>query len=559
MDTEDPYKVPNQSKTVIPVKNNPKREREVNLASALSPPPKKSQNSQQILFKDNTQSKNVMSSSLNKNVMVDNTYKDDSVACKMSSLSCDKERLESTGKKLDSRLPLVNISRYQSEHKTSVSANSPKLGRSLKGTYSRSQSNSSGFKLDKSSSIDSLEQDVSLTDSLNQDNSMTESEEFSHDISGTECESLTSSLYLPNDNTGPLGNFEERVSLTSKTTPIHSQVGEVVSSCTSVSGSIKKQESGKKKKRKHSSKKTVEKMEAGDTSMRNLRPNYFVGIQISNADIHKSLIRIQEDMESYDESLFRALVDVATSHITLLVAHVDTEEALSLATSALAKCGKQLKDDLSVCPLQLTFSGISHFGHQVVYAQLVEDDHYHRLLDLAEYVRNVFSEGQVCMPDKRTLHPHLTIAKLSKAPRMRGKHAPRKIDPSSYKQHLDIHLGCQTVTGLQLLAMNKSKDHNRYYYNSAQVMFDIKCKDNMDHTQCCFPRRPILKSQRRTYTTATVATTVQDNVDNHEDNDNNNNDDGASNNWILPTTLTLVTVLASAYLLSAVIPRLRNR
>ncbi|KAK3879832.1 hypothetical protein Pcinc_015639 [Petrolisthes cinctipes] len=545
MDTKDPHKVPNQSKTVIPVKNNPKREREANLSSALSPPPKKSQNPQQILLKDNTQSKNATSSSLNKNVMVDNTYKDDSVACEMSSLNCDKERLESVGKKLDSRLPLVNISRYRSKQKKSLSANSPQLAISLKGPYSRSQSNSSGFKLDKSSSIDSL----------NQDNSMTESEEFSHDIS--ECESLTSSLFLQNNDTGPLGGFEERASLTSKTTPIHSQVGEVVSSYTGASGSIKKQESGKKK-RKHSSKKTVEKMEAGETSLRNLRPNYFVGIQISNADIHKALIRIQEDMVSYDESSFRALVDVATSHITLLVAHVDTEEALSLATSALAKCGKQLKDDLSVCPLQLTFSGISHFGHQVVYAQLVEDDHYHRLLDLAEYVRNVFSEGQVCMPDKRTLHPHLTIAKLSKAPRMRGKHAPRRIDPSSYKQHLDIHLGCQTVTGLQLLSMNKSKDQNRYYYNSAQVMFDIKCKDNMDHTQCCFPRRPILKSQRRTYTTATVALTVKDNVDDDED-DDNNNDDGASNNWILPTTLTLVTVLASAYLLSAVIPRFRNR
>lgn len=58
---------------------------------------------------------------------------------------------------------------------------------------------------------------------------------------------------------------------------------------------------------------------------------------------------------------------------------------------------------------------------QVVFAQLVEDDNYHRLLDLAECVRSVFSEGQVCMPDTRTLHPHLTIAKLSKAPRIKGK------------------------------------------------------------------------------------------------------------------------------------------
>lgn len=70
---------------------------------------------------------------------------------------------------------------------------------------------------------------------------------------------------------------------------------------------------------------------------------------------------------------------------------------------------------------KLHFLELLFIVFQVVYAPLVEDDHYHRLLDLAECVRSVFSECQVCMPDTRTLHPHLTIAKLSKAPRVKGK------------------------------------------------------------------------------------------------------------------------------------------
>lgn len=58
---------------------------------------------------------------------------------------------------------------------------------------------------------------------------------------------------------------------------------------------------------------------------------------------------------------------------------------------------------------------------QVIFAQMVEDDHFRRLLDLAVCIRQVFSDKGICMPDKKDLHPHLTIAKLSKVPRTKGK------------------------------------------------------------------------------------------------------------------------------------------
>nr|XP_027227183.1 neurofilament medium polypeptide-like isoform X2 [Penaeus vannamei] len=177
-------------------------------------------------------------------------------------------------------------------------------------------------------------------------------------------------------------------------------------------------------------------------------------------DIHQAIVKIQEDLIAFEPKFARALIDVATSHLTLLVAHIDNEEKLCLAISALDECKKKLTD-FTTEPVHLTFSGVGHFSNQVVYAKLVEDEHYHRLLTLATEVRQVFSSMGVCMPDVKDLNPHLTIAKTSKAPHRKGKHFPRKFDPSSYQQHQDTHFGCQYVFGLQLLSMNKPKDKER--------------------------------------------------------------------------------------------------
>lgn len=288
MDSENPLERKSLPKAEIPAKKNPKRQRETDSASTLSPPPKKSQNPQHIITKDYTPSENVISSSSHKNAIVDNTYENDSMACEAeaSSSRYDKERHESLGKELDSRLPLPDISPCRSEQTVSHSANSAQVDVLLKGPYLRDQTVNSYCKLYKGSSTDSIDQDVFQGDCVNQDNSMTESGDLSHDVSGTECESLTSSLFLPDDDAGLLGGLEERVLITSKEIP-HHKLGEPESSCsTSVSGKIKIQDSDKKrKKKKHSSKKAKEKTEVGEASLKSLRPNYFVGIQISNADV----------------------------------------------------------------------------------------------------------------------------------------------------------------------------------------------------------------------------------------------------------------------------------
>ncbi|ROT66182.1 putative A-kinase anchor protein 7 isoform gamma isoform X1 [Penaeus vannamei] len=278
---------------------------------------------------------------------------------------------------------------------------------------------------------------------------------------------------------------------------------------------------------------------------KDVRPNFFVGVKISNAEIHQAIVKIQEDLIAFEPKFARALIDVATSHLTLLVAHIDNEEKLCLAISALDECKKKLTD-FTTEPVHLTFSGVGHFSNQVVYAKLVEDEHYHRLLTLATEVRQVFSSMGVCMPDVKDLNPHLTIAKTSKAPHRKGKHFPRKFDPSSYQQHQDTHFGCQYVFGLQLLSMNKPKDKERITTAEKRLVlvsmeFPLKVELNFtektNHTVCCFPRRPLQPP---------------------ENGEKQRKRDSDSNPNLLSSLAVFVTCAAAALILAVAISRFRR-
>ncbi|XP_045599139.2 uro-adherence factor A [Procambarus clarkii] len=397
----------------------------------------------------------------------------------------------------------------------------------------------SNMSLSMSVSQDSLDQDASLTESIDQDISLAESGNISSGVFETECESLTTSEVFPDGNLGKSGE-------SSKVTDSNKPISEITESVPPAKKSKHKQskEEKKKKKGKKRTKKLGGTAVCEDGENVNLRPNYFLGIQITNPDIHKAIVKVQEDMLAFDESLTRSFVDAATSHLTLLVAYIDTEESLQVAQSAMDECASRLMGDLTTNPLKLTFSGVSHFSNHVVFANIVEDEQYQRLMEVAESARTVFSEKGVCMPDTRVLHPHLTIAKLSKAPKIRGKRTPRKIDPSGYKQHLELNFGYQIVSGLQLLAMNKPKDEKRYYYSSKDITFNVKYEESTDHSHCCFPRRPLLQKQnvKQERSLSTSSESLPD----------------SSPDWLLPT-IGVMTALAVIVTFGLFVVRFQNK
>lgn len=154
--------------------------------------------------------------------------------------------------------------------KTSSSMSLPK---SLSGvSLDQDLSISESLELD-SSRTDSLDQDIVLTDNLNI--SWTKSGEFSREV--FETDSLSSSLFLPDDDS----NLDGDLSHVKTDNILDKSESDVLNA-----EAPRKKHSKDRHRRKRSKRGKNNATEAGgENKVKNLRPNYFVGIQITNADV----------------------------------------------------------------------------------------------------------------------------------------------------------------------------------------------------------------------------------------------------------------------------------
>ncbi|XP_066953476.1 A-kinase anchor protein 7-like isoform X2 [Macrobrachium rosenbergii] len=393
-----------------------------------------------------------------------------------------KRTTESEGEECEISLQDYKMSEKSSEENASLSASSPVFKEPLVRLQSLSDKVSAHLSV-RTDSLESSEDSLQSTENLS-------SCDVSLGFIETECESLESSMLF-------MGNSLDDLS-TSALDDDKDKMGAESADGTSSQPGTKE----KKKKRKRKRKTSKSEVESVDNKLlSNVRPNFFVGVQVSDSEIHKNIIKVQEALLAFEPAFSRALVDVATSHITLLIARIDDENALSLATSALEEYVKGLEQGVE--PIQLTFSGVDNFSNSVIYARVIEDEHHQKLIDISAGLRQVFAEKGVCMPNTKPLNPHLTIAKMSKAPRGKGKQCPRKIDPQSYESYRELFIGSQPVQSLQLLSMNLPKDEKRYYYCCKEIPIGKSVVKNKDHSQCCFPRRPVISNQSRSFSTRT--------------------------------------------------------
>ncbi|XP_064088517.1 A-kinase anchor protein 7-like isoform X2 [Macrobrachium nipponense] len=360
-----------------------------------------------------------------------------------------KRTTESEGEECEISLQDCKMNEKSSEENTNLLTSSPVFKEPLVKLQSLSDKVSAHLSV-RTDSLESSEDSLQSTENLS-------SCDVSLGFIETECESLESSMLF-------MGNSLDDLS-TSALDDDKDKIGAESADGTSSQSGTKE----KKKKRKRKRKTSKSEVESVDNKLlSNMRPNFFVGVQVSDSEIHKNIIKVQEALLAFEPAFSRALVDVATSHITLLIARIDDENALSLATCALEEYVKGLEEE-GLEPIKLTFSGVDNFSNSVIYARVIEDEHHQKLIDISAGLREVFAEKGVCMPNTKPLNPHLTIAKMSKAPRGKGKQCPRKIDPHSYESYKELFIGSQPVQSLQLLSMNLPKDEKRYYYCCKEI------------------------------------------------------------------------------------------
>ncbi|NXF51889.1 AKA7G protein, partial [Oceanites oceanicus] len=196
-------------------------------------------------------------------------------------------------------------------------------------------------------------------------------------------------------------------------------------------------------------------------------PNYFVSIPITDDQILDRIEDVQELIFTKEPDLLRALLPVQTMHLTIIVAHLGTEEEVKKAVLALKQSKTKVEAILQGKDLNMTFHGIGQFNNQVIYVKMSEEDQK-TLSRIAEAVEECFNEMNLDISRSKDFKPHLTFLKLSKAPRLKRR-GFRKICSDLYKEYEDSYFGTELFSQIDLCAMRKKKQESGYYYCECSI------------------------------------------------------------------------------------------
>ncbi|CAN9507753.1 unnamed protein product [Ophioblennius macclurei] len=231
-------------------------------------------------------------------------------------------------------------------------------------------------------------------------------------------------------------------------------------------GRVDSEEDGEKKKKKKE----------------NQRPNYFVSIPITNTQISSAVAEVQEAVLQQEPRLAKAMIPIPTLHITLLVTHLASQEQVDLAAAVLAQAAPSVAELLGGRDLVLPFTGISHFRKEVVFVGLTGGQHRHTLDTLAGLLRRHFADQGLLQGDCHGFEPHLTIMKLSKAPKLRSQ-GIKRVDPALYTNYTNNFFGDQTVERVDLCSMLKKKQQSGYYHTEASLPLSGRRRSEPDEAE----------------------------------------------------------------------------
>ncbi|KAM5157843.1 uncharacterized protein ACMZJ9_009120 isoform 2-T2 [Mantella aurantiaca] len=223
---------------------------------------------------------------------------------------------------------------------------------------------------------------------------------------------------------------------------------------------------------------TTETTEKDQTSSRNqqnseckrTRPNYFVAIPITNDQILDLIEDLQEHIVLKAPKLLKALIPSDRVHLTILVAHLKSEEEVRRAVSALQQSKENVEKLLQGEAPGFTFHGIGQFNNQVLYIKVTENAQ-ELLCRIAETVSESFMHMGVDMTGTKEFNPHLTFLKLTKAPFLRRK-GFRRICSDLYKEFENCCFGTEIFRRIDLCSMHKKNNLSGYYYCESSIIIE---------------------------------------------------------------------------------------
>ncbi|XP_062890809.1 A-kinase anchor protein 7 isoform X1 [Mobula hypostoma] len=222
--------------------------------------------------------------------------------------------------------------------------------------------------------------------------------------------------------------------------------------------------------------------DAGQIKKKKVHPNYFVSIPITNPKIVGGIKAVQDLVVQADERLSKAVIPISCLHITILVTYLASDVEVNKAVSTIEECKEPVQEILLGTQLALGFDGIADFRGEVVFAQLIQNEHLSTLVQITETIRQRFQANGILIADSRAFKPHLTFMKLSRAPKLHHQ-GIKKISPELYKNFKNHYFGDEIVTCLQLCSMLKKKQPNGYYHCETTLAVGEKNESEPDEEE----------------------------------------------------------------------------
>ncbi|XP_068090815.1 A-kinase anchor protein 7-like isoform X2 [Hyperolius riggenbachi] len=179
---------------------------------------------------------------------------------------------------------------------------------------------------------------------------------------------------------------------------------------------------------------------------------------------------VQEHIVLKEPKLLKALIPADRVHVTILVAHLQGEEEVKRAVSALQHSKDRVEKLLQSETLALTLHGIGQFNDKVLFIKVAEHEQ-ERLCRIAEAVTQCFTENGVDLSGNKDFNPHLTFLKLTKAPFLRRK-GLRRISSDLYKEYEDCSFGTETFSRIDLCSMHKKNKFSGYYFCESSIIIE---------------------------------------------------------------------------------------
>ena len=194
------------------------------------------------------------------------------------------------------------------------------------------------------------------------------------------------------------------------------------------------------------------------------RPNHFVCLHITSAEVKGTVEEIQNYICGHTPQLSEGCLPIDALHLTLCMLRLKSEQDKAIAQAVLSSAQTQFIHILPPC-LQLTFRGVDNFRERLVYIKVEPEPALERF---SSYLLEQFQQAGLGTPGNHAqFTPHMTIIKLTR-PMARKLHT-HVISPASYMACRDSFVGRHTVDNLHLCSMTAGKQSDGFYLRVAMI------------------------------------------------------------------------------------------